>query len=120
MTPNFPKDPDRDYSISNMEMMIQARLNKAGYFLDTQHTFILQCKNVDFFDVNTNFVAEIDGEQIHANRTQKDNELRNRIRELYGCTLREYSYHAPPTKTRADEITAEIIDNIVGLRKMRQ
>ena len=117
---NFPKDPTRDYSVSNMEMMIQARLTIAGFYLETQHEFILQRKKVDFFDSHTNFVAEIDGEQIHANRTEKDLELRNRIRKLYGCTLREYSYHAPPTKTRADEITAEIIDNIVGLRKMRQ
>ena len=116
---NFPKDPDRDYSISNIELRIQERLQNKGFYLETQHNFVLQNKNVDFYDYQTNFVAEIDGEQVHANREQKDLELRSLIKKRYGCTLREYSYHAPPTKTRADEITAEIIDNIVGLRKMR-
>ena len=117
---NFPRDPDRDYSVSNMEMRIQQRLNNEGFYLETQHTFVLQTKTVDFFDAQTNFVAEIDGEQIHANRKEKDDELRGLIKKRYGVTLREYSYHSPGTVAREKEITAEIIDNVVGLRKVRR
>ena len=112
-------DPTKDYSISKMEQMIQSRLNKRGYFPISQYEFVLQKKSVDFYFVNENFVIEIDGEQIHLNREHKDKELRDRIKSITGCTLREYDYCAPPTKTRADEITEEIIDNVLGLRRLQ-
>jgi len=114
---NFPKDPDHDYSVATVEMRIQERLEDKGFYLETQHNFVLQDKNVDFYDYQTNFVAEIDGEQVHANKREKDTELRDRIRKRYGCTLREYSYHYPCSIRREKEITAEIIDNVVGLRR---
>ena len=117
---NFPRDPDRDYSISNMEMRIQARLNKAGYYPLTQYEFCLQKKSVDGYFPSENFVYEIDGDVIHRNRELKDKDLRDRVKVVSGCDLREYSYKYPGSIKREKEITAEIIDNIIGLRKMRQ
>ena len=111
-------DPTQDYTVSHMERMVESRLNRRGYHPYTSYGFFLSYKEVDGYFLDEKFVYEIDGEQVHRNREEKDLRLRSRIEKLYGVKVHPYSYHSPPTKKRADEITAEIIDNVVGLRRI--
>ena len=118
---NFRREPDRDYSVSNAELEIQARLSQEKVMgWQSQHEFCLQSKTVDFYFPHLNLVVEIDGEQVHRNKEMKDQELRRLLKKRYGCTIRSYTYKAPLTKARLGEIVALIKDDVTGLRKMQK
>ena len=117
---NFPKDPDRDYSISNAEEDIMWTLS--GYdlgIIETQKKFYKLITVADFYFPDVNLAIFIDGEQIHQNKELQDSSKRDFVRSQ-GCTVREISYKSPLTKKRLAEIVYQIVDDVTGLRKMRR
>ena len=112
---SFPKDPTRDYSVSNAEMDIQAALNKHGLFPDTQHPFYKLITKADFYFPQVNMAVFIDGEQIHAKREFKDEEIDYQLRNR-GVFVRRHTYKAPITQKRLKEIVAHIIDDLEGCK----
>ena len=114
---NFPKDPCRDYSVSNAEMTIWADLNQAGEYPENNKEFCLQSKKVDFYFADINYVVELDGEQVHRNRKAKDEELTDLLKKRHGCKVRRISYKAPLSKKERKEIVALILDDLKGYRR---
>ena len=118
-TMNFPKDPTRDYSISNAEIDIQIALNTKGYGPYTQFPFTKTVTVADFFFPNEKLAVFIDGEHVHRNKELEDEDKRDFVRRQ-GCTVRSYSYKSPITKKRLKEIVDAIIDDVTGLRRMNK
>ena len=117
---NFPKDPDRDYSLSNAEIAISSELWKREiYGVESQKKFWKLITVADFYIADVNLAVFIDGEQVHQNKELQDSSKRDFVRSQ-GCTVRVYTYKAPLTKKRLTEIVDQIVDDVIGLRKMRQ
>ena len=73
MTKNFPKDPDRDYSISNAEISIATALwDKEVYGLQQQKMFYQLITTADFYFSDINLAIFIDGEQVHKDKALED------------------------------------------------
>jgi very-short-patch-repair endonuclease len=114
-------DPNTDYSVSAAEISLACKLAEANCLrFETQKQFCLQSTKPDFYFADVNLAVYLDGEQVHRNREQKDQELRDKLEERYGCTVRSYSYRAPITKARLQEICDKIVDDVTGLRRMRR
>ena len=121
VTKNFPKDPDRDYSISNAEIDIRNELwRQECYGYEIQKKFYKLITSADIYFADINLAIFIDGEQVHRNKEFEDKDNRDLVEKLYGCTIRPYSYKAPITKKRLREIVASIKDDVIGLRKMQK
>ena len=117
---NFPKDPDRDYSISNAEIeIIQTLYNQDCYGHETQKKFYKLITSADIYFDDIKLAIFIDGEQIHRDKEFEDQDKRDFVRSR-GCIVREYSYHYPLSVKRKQEIVASIKDDVVGLRKMKR
>ena len=116
---NFPKQPDRDYSISNAEIAIRIALTNKGLQPYIQQPFYKLITIADFYFPDVNLAIFIDGEQIHQNKELQDSSKRDFVRSQ-GCTVREISYKYPLTKKRLAEIVYQIVDDVTGLRKMRR
>lgn len=110
----------RSSAVSNAEFAISGRLQKEGVHFLSQQRFCLRQTVPDFFFPDVNLAVYIDGEQVHRKREQKDADLRDRLSQLYGCTVRSFSYSAPLSKKRLDEILTQILDDVEGLRKMKK
>ena len=114
----FPRDPDRDYSISNAEIKIRRALwDRKCWGADYNKPFYKLITSADFYFSDINLAIFIDGEQIHRNKEFEDKDKRDRVAKLYGCTVRAYSYKAPITKKRLAEIVDLIVDDAEGFRK---
>jgi very-short-patch-repair endonuclease len=109
----------RSKPVSNAELAILADLNDADLFPETQTPFCLRSTKPDFYFPEVNFAVYLDGEQVHSGHEERDSEIKRLLEKRHGCTVRRISYHAPLTKTRRKEIVAKIVDNVVGLRKMK-
>jgi len=117
---NFPKDPTIDYSISNAEIEIQKELyNKGLESFYCQKQFYKLVTVADFYFPDVNLAVFIDGEQVHQNKEIQDSSKRDFVRSQ-GCTVREISYKAPLTKKRLAQIVDQIVDDVIGLRRMRR
>ena len=106
--------------VSAAEIAIHQRLNRKGLFPMTQKPFCLQQTIPDFFFPGVNLAIYIDGEQVHRNKEEKDQELRRLLNKRYGCKIRSYRYKAPITKAKLQKIVATIIDDVEGFRKDQQ
>jgi len=105
--------------VSAAETAILQRLNSEGVFPLTQQPFCLRHTTPDLFFPDINLAVYIDGEQVHRNKEQKDEELRRLLSKRHGCTVRSYSYKSPITKKRLQEIIDQIINDVDGLRRMK-
>jgi len=105
--------------VSAAETLIQYHLNSEGFYPITQKPFCLKHTIPDLFFPNINLAVYIDGEQVHRNKEQKDEELRRLLSKRHGCTVRSYSYKSPITKKRLQEIIAQIINDVDGLRRIK-
>jgi len=115
---NFPKDPDRDYSVSNAEMKIrQALYDNDCYGAEYNYNFYKLITSADLYFPDIKLAVFIDGEQVHRNKEFSDMDKRDLVKKLYGTTNRVYSYKAPITKKRLAEIVDTIVDDCKGLRK---
>ena len=114
---SFPRQPDRDYSISNAEMDIRIALTNKGLQPYIQQPFYKLITVADFYFPDVNLAVFIDGEQIHQNKELQDSSKRDFVRSQ-GCTVRVYTYKSPLTKKRLAEIVSQIVDDVTGLRKM--
>jgi len=113
-------DPAQDYTVSNAELKIFAEINKdKTVSVMTQQEFCLVSTKPDFYFPDVNLAIYVDGEQVHRKREAKDTELRRLLKKRFGCTIRSYSYKAPITKKRLNEIVEAIRDDVQGLRRMR-
>jgi len=119
---NFPRQPDRDYSISNAELAIRTGLwDKDIYGADYNYPFYKLVTSADFYFEDVKLAIFIDGEQVHRNKEFEDEEKRALIKgSPYGCIVRSYSYKAPITKKRLKEIVDAIVDDVTGLRRMNK
>jgi len=117
----FPKDPDRDYSVSNAEIKIRKALyNKDCYGADYNKPFYKLITSADFYFSDINLAIFVDGEQVHKDKEFSDKDKRDLVAKLHGCTIRSYSYKDPITKKRLAEIVDLIVDDVEGLRKMQK
>ena len=111
-------DPNSDFSVSAAELSLACKLAETGHMrFKTQKPFCLLSTKPDFYFDDVNLAVYLDGEQIHKNRVEKDFELRRLLSKRYGCIIRVYSYKAPITKKRLQEITDLIVDDVEGLRR---
>ena len=109
-----------DITQSAAEISLYTRLLEKGFSrIETQKPFCLQQTTPDFYFSDVNLAVYLDGEQVHMNKEQKDTELRRLLTKRYGCIVRSYSYHAPITKARLQEICDCIVDDVTGLRRMK-
>lgn len=114
-------DPQTDLSVSAAELALACRLAEQDCLrFETQKSFCLVQTKPDFYFSDVNLAVYLDGEQIHANRELKDTKIRELLKKRYGCTVRVYTYKAPITKARLHEICEQIVDDVTGLRRMRQ
>jgi len=115
-------DPAKDYTISAAEIDIQIALHKKGEnSFHCQKTFYKLITVADFYFADVNLAVFIDGEQVHKNKELEDEDKRVMIKgSPYRCIVRSYGYKAPITKARLTEIVDAIIDDVVGLRKLKQ
>ena len=112
-------DPNTNYTVSNAEIAIQKELYvQECWGSETQKPFCLQSTTPDFYFSDINLAIYIDGAQIHQKREEKDEELRRLLKKRHGCKILSYTYKAPLTKKRRDDIVADIIDNVTGYRKL--
>ena len=117
---NFPKDPTHDYSISNAEIRLRTMLANSGYPPQTDIHFCVQETVPDFYYSNVNFAIYLDGPpHLKQRRELKDIELRDKLERIHSCVVRGYPYKKNTLKEIVP-IHDNIIDNIIGLRKMRQ
>ena len=115
---NFPRQPDRDYSISNAEIRLRDMLTSSGYQPQTDKRFCLQETWPDFYYYGVNLAIYLDGPpHLKQHRELKDIELRDKLKRIHSCTVREYPYKKNTLKEIVP-IHDSIINNIVGLRKM--
>ena len=118
---NFPKQPDRDYSISNAELEIRQKLwDKDIWGADYNRPFYKLITSADIYFSDINLAIFIDGEQVHRDKEFEDKDKRDLVAKLHGCTIRSHSYKAPITKKRLAEIVEAIVDDVVGLRRMNK
>lgn len=117
---------DHDISVSVAEIRLACKLQEVsltgelGLRFERQKEFCLLSTKPDFYFSDVNLAVYLDGEQVHRNREERDFELRELLKKRYGCTVRSYSYKAPITKTRLNEITEQIVDDVTGLRRLRR
>jgi len=113
-------DPAQDISVSHAEIKIWSKLSHDETIPDilTQKEFCLLSTKPDFYFPTVNLAVYIDGEQVHKNREEKDEELRRLLAKRHSCTVRSYSYKAPITEKRLSEIVDAIRDDVLGLRRM--
>jgi len=103
--------------VSAAETAILQRLNSEGVFPLTQKPFCLRHTTPDLFFPDINLAIYIDGEQVHLNKEERDMELRRLLKKRHGCKVRSYTYKAPITKAKLEEIVGSILDNVKGYRR---
>ena len=118
---SWRKFVDHDITQSAAEIALYIRLLENGLSrMETQKPFHLLTTKPDFYFSDVNLAVYLDGEQIHKNRTEKDTRLRELLKKRYGCIVRSYSYKAPITKARLQEICDMIMDDYTGLRRLQR
>jgi len=107
----------RSSRVSKAEIEIMQELQKHSLHFMTQQEFCLQSTTPDFFFPDVNMAVYLDGEQVHRNKEERDMELRRLLKKRHGCKVRSYTYKAPITKAKLEEIVGSIIDNVKGYRR---
>ena len=108
----------RSTSVSNAEIKVASALwNNDCFGMETQKPFCLLSTKPDFYFSDINYAVYLDGEQVHRNREEKDLELRRLLKKRYGCKIRVITYKAPITKAKLKEVTALILDDVLGYRR---
>ncbi len=106
--------------MSNLEIELLGLLNNRGFFPMTDIEIPLVSTTPDFLFLDERAAFYLDGDITHKNREQKDNELREMLRKRKNFKVFSYEYHAPASKSRRLEILNDIIDNVMGLRRLHQ
>ena len=96
-------------SVSNAEIEIFKGLSQRGLTLGmvTQKPIILKATIPDFMWAEKRKVVYLDGEQVHRDKQEWDEEVQVKL-ENYGWQVLRVSYYAPLTKERTCEILNQI------------
>jgi len=102
-------------NVSRAELQVFEALSKAGLTegMVTQKPIILRMTVPDFMWSSTQKAVYLDGDVAHQNRTDEDLEI-DEMLQMKDWQVLRCSYHAPLSRKRLAEITAEIKEFLEG------
>ena len=92
---------------SRIEMDILEQLNHAGLFPETDKHFCVLSTTPDFYFADKRLAVYVDGEQVHRNREERDDYLRQLLAKRHGVTVLTFPY-----KRRSKKAMRKIVEQI--------
>ena len=92
---------------SRIETDILEELNLSGLFPETDKHFCVLSTTPDFYFADKNLAVYVDGEQVHRNRQERDDNLRQLLTKRHGVTVLTFPY-----KRRSKRVRQKIVEQI--------